>query len=477
MYAAPAFSFSSSDHIRILVYLALHPPSVRKIKQAPQKAKLPALPKPRGRKRNVVDDGADMQPPSPSECAAAAQVLDFYITTIPPVHVLRALPGYKELEGYVTPVLNPDAYDSAVAKRSLVLARKQDCADCWAMLREGFIPDPADAAYGAPMDTQEDGGGDVPPPVGRHAWLVLKWLVSAFEQDDRRRNASGCTSHAPSLLTLSLLTVMYASHGRSPLPLTDTANQSIRRKEWPALGMQRARARRSVLLRSGRAASNGSTSARTNWTAPPRHRTPPFHNSAYVHSSPGQTIKLSMPPKPGATPYLDPANLVRNVARRTRELPPDAFDMLFTYTASTFPHFTIAVLFLHIISVSGKSTESVFGGDGLCHVRPYARPQLAGIASVLVLPVARPSPGAHRRHMLAKAHLLRAAMRTARERTEASDQEWYDPVKKLSLRNAIRTGFSAAACSSGSGTADEGFVSEAALYCEQLEVLIDSLVK
>lgn len=180
--------------MRILVYLALHPPSLHKSQKAQQQQKVLVEKKSKGRKKaaGAQDDGADMQPPLVHECAAAVNLLHFYTLTMHPVHLLRALPGYKQLEGFLPAQLDPDMHDSAVAKRSLVLARKQDCPDCWTMLREGFITDPG------VKDLHGDNGDETTredvPPVGRHAWLVLKWLVVAFEEDDRQREATACAS-------------------------------------------------------------------------------------------------------------------------------------------------------------------------------------------------------------------------------------------------------------------------------------------
>ncbi|KZV85857.1 hypothetical protein EXIGLDRAFT_841148 [Exidia glandulosa HHB12029] len=429
-----------SDHVRVLVLLALYPPALHKAKKAPEKG-LPVKKPGRGRKKANVDDGTEMQAPLASECAAALTLLHSYTQTVHPVHILRALPGHKHLEGYVAPLLDPDMHDSAVAKRSLILARKQECPDVWAMLREGFIPDPT--GRDIEMSQDESGQEDV-PPVGRRAWLVLEWLVSAFEEDERRRKASSSKDEPLFLAQLPQARANGATKG--PLwdcrkPVTVALYCFTAEGEFPLSQHERQDLGRRLM----RIMVNLSTTTSSE----------------------------------GPFPFLDPTNLVRSVSRPVRSLPPEAFDAFFRTIAQDAPIFVVSVLFLYLATAASISTAGLFGGDGAQIVRPYIRPRLSAI-STLMAPkqTAVGNTDAYRRNMLAKVHMLRAGVRSLHIGQAADDVEWRGAARAGTLQAAIRKAFAPepGMMSPPGKPVDKELAKDAAMYCESVILLMNTLV-
>lgn len=190
-------------------------------------------------------------------------------------------------------------------------------------------------------------------------------------------------------------------------------------------------------------------------------------------------VKLSMATsKDRPFPYLDPTNLVRNVARRVHGLHRDSFDAFCRDTAQDTPLFTIAILFLHLVTAAGMPTTGLFGGDGPQKVRPYARPRLGGVCAVLVSkPSKAGTTSAYRQHMLAKVQLVRAVARSLRTGKEPDDDEWRGAAKSGLLQSTIQKAFAPESGLLGPAGApvDEELALEAALYSEQLVLLADSL--
>jgi len=166
----------------VLVYLALHPPLHGKRKLAKGKpSEVKKKPAGRGRGRPAAtddDDLGEMQTPTQAECNAALSLLVKFTDTLHPAYILCALPGHLAMPHASPP---PEMIDSIVMKRASVLARKRDCPDCWAMLREGFVSGSGTIGPPSPDDEQEV------VPVGKNAWRILLWLVGAFERDAQHR--------------------------------------------------------------------------------------------------------------------------------------------------------------------------------------------------------------------------------------------------------------------------------------------------
>ncbi|EJD52573.1 hypothetical protein AURDEDRAFT_181147 [Auricularia subglabra TFB-10046 SS5] len=350
------------EHVRILVFLALHPPAQERKKRGP------AATKTKGRKRRAGrgDEDEVLQPPTAGECGAALDLLTAYTLTLAPAHVLRALPSHLQRAE-----ADPDV-DSAVGKRALVLARPKDCPDVWAMLREGFVSDPTIPREG----NHEE---DVRAPVGPHAWRMLDWLVGVFEDDAREWFAQEKPADVP--LFLAQISQQRLSGARNA-PLWDTrtpVNVALHCFEVDdADGELPFSAHERMVL-----------------------------GARLLRIMIDMTI-----PKENHPVLLEPLNLLRNVLRRLPGLHSDAFDTLFRMLALDAPHFAISLLFQYL----GASNPS--GPVDICALLAMPPPAKAKDCSKhahakghLISALARADPNAAKNN----------ALRTAIDRAFAPD--------------------------------------------------------
>ena len=125
---------------------------------------------------------------TPAETAEAPAAREPEPEANPVVDDLRALASARGADEGTAGDEDEDRFDSVVGKRSLVLARRKECPDCWAMLREDFIPGSPNRYQHKDHDEHDDAHNHA--PVGTHAWLVLQWLVTIFEEDERIRQGN-----------------------------------------------------------------------------------------------------------------------------------------------------------------------------------------------------------------------------------------------------------------------------------------------
>ncbi|KAH7108059.1 hypothetical protein BKA62DRAFT_680872 [Auriculariales sp. MPI-PUGE-AT-0066] len=391
----------ANDHIRVLVFIALHPPLQGKRKYRKPNEPAPAAPKRRGRKKVTDgDDLGELHIPTPTECANALRVLHTMIRVIHPAYILCALPAYVAL-----PYASPPQSDleSVVARRASILASKKDCIDCWAMLREGFIT-PADADVSMQVDDEQE----EPVVVGRIAWPVLAWLVDAYERDAQSRVAG----EEQPLTQPAILTQVTQDrlNGMRNGPIVDC--------------------RKPVEIAKFCLVADNSQSATLSQQE--RHTLGlRLINLLY---------DLTLPATPTALPQLDPTNLVKQLALHARQLPLPALGVIARGVA---PPLLVAVLALHISYLTKTTSKGLFAGDGFTlslTAPPYPPPSLNVLRPLILAPAARSTTTTSAERMVQVKAMFWLALHRSLP-LSAENGRWISEVKTGSVQKLVRASF------------------------------------
>ncbi|KAI1794147.1 hypothetical protein LXA43DRAFT_1179725 [Ganoderma leucocontextum] len=194
-------------HIRQLLYIALYPPPSLEDQIEEEVIKLelgsPSKLLFRRHKSSLA--------PSPKAAAAAQDLLMKFARTNTPESLVCALPSYPD-----SPNANPNdatgSEDSHIAREAL---RIRNARCCWEIIREGFIPRGNGDVMASPrkpkgrrsrkvQDDDDEGweGEDTaaPAPVSDHAWSVLGWILTLFENNEAAMERNGQVRYSPLLL-------------------------------------------------------------------------------------------------------------------------------------------------------------------------------------------------------------------------------------------------------------------------------------
>ncbi|EIN11837.1 hypothetical protein PUNSTDRAFT_131989 [Punctularia strigosozonata HHB-11173 SS5] len=191
-----------APHVRQVLYMALYPPPPENDPAAitagnisPSKINLK-------RKRSALL-------PTPEATAAANRCMFHMALACSPASIMRAIPSYPPpgVGNFVMKDEDEDeSYIARVTHRCFTHIRT-----CWDVLREGFVRRkrldvPGDNRRGRriadDVDAEEEEleEGVEESAVGRHAWLVLEWLIMIFKNDQDAHVRNGTQRHSPLLL-------------------------------------------------------------------------------------------------------------------------------------------------------------------------------------------------------------------------------------------------------------------------------------
>ncbi|KAM5531590.1 hypothetical protein V8D89_014759 [Ganoderma adspersum] len=196
-------------HIRQLLYIALYPPPSVEDQIEEEAMKL----EPGSPSKLLSRRHKSSLTPSPKAAAAAQDLLVKFSRTNNPESLACALPSYPD-----SPSANPNdpagSEDSHIAREAL---RIRNARCCWDIIREGFIPRGNGDVTASPqkpkgrrsrrMQVQDDEGqgweGEdtaAPVPVSDHAWSVLGWILTLFENNEVGMERNGQVRYSPLLL-------------------------------------------------------------------------------------------------------------------------------------------------------------------------------------------------------------------------------------------------------------------------------------
>ncbi|KAG8855794.1 hypothetical protein FRB91_001683 [Serendipita sp. 411] len=148
------------QHIRQLLYLALHPPDIPTRNQY----KKPIV-RSKTLSRNTSVDVPRPANPSQATIDRAMDLLFYLLSTNQASDLLNAIPSYDR-------TLRDDSMDSSGNSLGYHAARISSAKHCWEIISPGFAQSYGkDAIYN---NTQL---------VAEHAWSVLEWLILAFEKE------------------------------------------------------------------------------------------------------------------------------------------------------------------------------------------------------------------------------------------------------------------------------------------------------
>ena len=189
-----------SAHIRQLLYIALYPPLSLEDQIEEEAMRL----EPGSPSKLLSRRHKSSLTPSPKAAAAAEDLLMKFSRTNNPESLACALPSYPD-----SPNANPNdpagSEDSHIAREAL---RIRNARCCWDIIREGFIPRGNGDVTASPqkpkgrrsrrVQVQDDEGqgweGEdtaAPAPVSDHAWSVLGWILTLFENNEAAMECNG----------------------------------------------------------------------------------------------------------------------------------------------------------------------------------------------------------------------------------------------------------------------------------------------